>query len=53
MVEEEHGILTYNDQMFSVPHFDFQLKSFNISTILALWRLDYWLSLEVYFLNGI
>ena len=35
MVEEEYGILTYNGRMFSLPHFHFQSKSVNISTILA------------------
>ena len=34
-VEEEHGILIYNGQMFSLPHFDFQFKSVSISTILT------------------
>ena len=46
-VEEEHGILIYNGLMFSLPHFHFQLKSFNISAILTstlkmcvyVWRL--------------
>ena len=30
--KEEHGILTYNGRMFSLPHFHFQLKSVNIYT---------------------
>ena len=56
-VEEEHGILTYNGRMFSLPHFHFQFKSVNISTILTskpkkrcvnVWRLVSWLSLEIY-----
>ena len=34
-MEEEHGILTYNGRMFSLPHFHFQFKSINISTILT------------------
>ena len=34
-VEEEHGILTYNGWMFSLPHFHFEFKSVNISTILT------------------
>ena len=33
-VEEEHGILVKNGQIFSVPHFHFKFKSANISTIL-------------------
>ena len=32
-VEEEHRILTYTGSMFSLPHFDFQYKFDNISTI--------------------
>ena len=55
-VEEEHEILTYNGGMFSLPHFHFQFKSVNISTILTsklkmcvyFWRLVPWLSLGVY-----
>ena len=35
-VEEEHGILTYNGWMFSLPHFHFQFKSVSISTILTI-----------------
>ena len=35
MVEEEHGILTYNEWMFSLPPYHFQFKSVNISTILT------------------
>ena len=34
-MEEEHRILTCNGQMFSLPHFHFQFKSVNISTILT------------------
>ena len=34
-MEEEHGILTYNGRMFSLPHFHFQFKSVNIFTILT------------------
>ena len=56
MVEEEHGILTYNGWMFLLPHFHFQFKSINISTILTsklitwvyVWSLDSWLSLGIY-----
>ena len=55
-VEEEHGILTYNGRMFSLHHFHFQFKSFNISTILTfklimrvyVWKLNSWLSLAIY-----
>ena len=32
---EELGILTYNGQMFSLPHFHFLFKYANISTILT------------------
>ena len=53
---EQHGILTKNGQMFSLPHFHVQFKSVNISTILTsklkmcvyVWRLDSWLSLGIY-----
>ena len=46
-VEEEHGILTYNGGMILLPHFHFQFKSANISTIstsipktcVYIWRL--------------
>ena len=34
-VEGEHGILTYNGQMFSLPYFHFQFKSVSMSTILT------------------
>ena len=34
-VEEEHGILIYNELMFSLPHFHVHLKSVNICTILT------------------
>ena len=55
-MEEEHGILTYNDWVFSGPNFLFQFKSVNIATILTsilkmcvhVWRLDSWLSLGLY-----
>ena len=55
-VEDEHGIPTYNGRMFSVPHFHFQFKSVNISTILNfklrmrvyVWILDSWLSIGIY-----
>ena len=33
-VEEEHGIMTSNGQMFSLSHFHFQFEFVNISTIL-------------------
>ena len=56
MVEEEHGILTKNSQMFSLPHFYFKFESVNISTILTsklkmcvhLWRIVSWLLLGIY-----
>ena len=52
-------ILTYNDRMFSLPHFHFQFKSINISTILTsklktlayVWRHHSWISLECIFLE--
>ena len=55
-MEEEHGILTYDGRMFSLPHFYFEFKSVNISTILTsklkmcvhIWRLISWLSLGIY-----
>ena len=56
-MEEEHGILTKNGWMFSLPHSHFQFKSINISNILAsklklcvyVWKLVSWLSLGIYF----
>ena len=45
-VEEEHGILTFNGQMFSLPHFHFQFKSVNISTILTSKPKNMCISLE-------
>ena len=58
-VKEQHGILTKNGQIFSLPHFHFKFKSVNISTILTskliacvyVWRLVFWLSLGIYFLS--
>ena len=55
-VEEEHGILTFKTQVFSLPHFHFQFKSVNTSTIftsklktrLYIWRLVSWLTLRMY-----
>ena len=46
-VEDQHGILTFNGRMFSLPHFHFPFKSVNIYTILTypqkiyvyIWRL--------------
>ena len=55
-VEEEHGILTENGRMFSLPHFHFQFKSVNIPSILTsklktcvyIRRLLSWLLLGIY-----
>ena len=58
---EAHGILTKNGQMFSLPHFHFKFKPFNISTILTS-KLIMCVCLEtcflditwnIYFLSGI
>ena len=51
-----HDILAYNGRKFPLPHFHFQYKSVNISTILTsklrmcvyVWRLDSWLSFRIY-----
>ena len=51
MVEEEHGIRTYHGWMFSLPHFHFQFKFVNISTILTSKLKHVCIYLEICFLT--
>ena len=39
-MEEEHDILTYNGLMFSLPHFNFQLKYSGVRNG-ATWRFTF------------
>ena len=61
-VEKEQWVLTCNGQIFSLPHFHFQFRSVNISTILnsklklcvLIWRLVFFaITWDICFLGGI